>query len=104
MGGSHGNQSHQQRDACGRYAALEDREEPDDVCRTGDAAFAFRGRHSMSKFVRAKLTIEGVETVVHIAGTGDPVVVFHGAGTVDGFDFAENWADKFRVIVPYHPG
>ncbi len=23
---------------------------------------------------------------------------------VDGFDFAEAWADRFKVIVPYHPG
>ena len=29
---------------------------------------------------------------------------FHGAGTVDGFDFAEPWTDKFRVIVPYPSG
>jgi pimeloyl-ACP methyl ester carboxylesterase len=45
-----------------------------------------------------------VKTVVHSAGNGEPVVFFHGAGTVDGFDFAESWADKFKVIVPYHPG
>jgi pimeloyl-ACP methyl ester carboxylesterase len=45
-----------------------------------------------------------VKTVVHTAGSGEPLVFFHGAGTVDGFDFAEAWADRFRVIVPYHPG
>ena len=49
-------------------------------------------------------TIDGVKTVVYTAGHGEPLVFFHGAGTVDGFDFAEPWADKFRVIVPYHPG
>jgi pimeloyl-ACP methyl ester carboxylesterase len=58
----------------------------------------------MSKFVREELTVDGVKTVVHTAGKGEPLVVFHGAGTVDGFDFAEPWADKYRVIVPYHPG
>jgi pimeloyl-ACP methyl ester carboxylesterase len=58
----------------------------------------------MSKFVREELTINGVKTVVHSAGKGDPLVFFHGAGTADGFAFAEEWADKFRVIVPYHPG
>jgi pimeloyl-ACP methyl ester carboxylesterase len=58
----------------------------------------------MSKFVREELTIDGVKTVVHTAGTGDPLVLFHGAGTVDGFEFAEPWTSKFRVIVPYHPG
>ena len=58
----------------------------------------------MSKFAREELTIDGVKTVVHTAGKGEPLVVFHGAGTVYGFDFAGAWADKYRVIVPYHPG
>ena len=58
----------------------------------------------MSKFVREERTIDGVKTVLHVAGKGEPLVLFHGAGTVDGFDFAEAWADRFRVIVPYHPG
>ena len=58
----------------------------------------------MSKFVREKHTIDGVETVVYTAGKGKPLVYFHGAGTVDGFDFAEAWTDRFRVIVPFHPG
>jgi pimeloyl-ACP methyl ester carboxylesterase len=58
----------------------------------------------MSRFVREEFTVNGVETVVHTAGNGEPLVVFHGAGTVDGFDFAESWTDRFRVIVPYHPG
>jgi len=58
----------------------------------------------MSRFAREELTIDGVKTVVHTAGKGEPLVVFHGAGTVDGFDFAGAWADKYRVIVPYHPG
>src|SRR4051812_37430335 len=58
----------------------------------------------MSRFVREELTINGIKTVIHTAGKGDPLVLFHGAGTVDGFDFAEPWADRFRVIAPYHPG
>lgn len=58
----------------------------------------------MSKFERQTLTVDGVKTVVHTGGHGDPLVFFHGAGTVDGFDFAERWTDRFRVIVPYHPG
>jgi len=58
----------------------------------------------MSKFSRETLTVDGVKTVVYMAGKGEPVVFFHGAGTVDGFDFAEPWIEKFRVIVPYHPG
>ena len=58
----------------------------------------------MTKFVREEYIVDGVKTVLHAAGSGEPVVVFHGAGTVDGFDFAEAWADQFRVIVPYHLG
>ena len=58
----------------------------------------------MSKFTRETLTVDGVKTVVYTAGQGEPLVFFHGAGTVDGHDFAEPWADKFKVIVPYHPG
>jgi pimeloyl-ACP methyl ester carboxylesterase len=58
----------------------------------------------MAKLSREELTVDGVKTVVYSAGTGEPIVFLHGAGTVDGFDFMEPWADKFRVIAPYHPG
>jgi pimeloyl-ACP methyl ester carboxylesterase len=58
----------------------------------------------MSRFTRETHAINGIETVVHTGGDGEPLVIFHGAGTVDGFDFAEPWTDEFRVIVPYHPG
>ena len=58
----------------------------------------------MSKFVREEHVVNGVRTVVHTAGKGEPLVFFHGGGTVDGFDFSEPWADQFKVIVPHHPG
>jgi len=58
----------------------------------------------MATFTRETLAVDGVKTVVHPAGSGEPLVFFHGAGTVDGFDFAAAWADKFKVIAPYHPG
>ncbi|HEY7549422.1 MAG TPA: alpha/beta fold hydrolase, partial [Hyphomicrobiaceae bacterium] len=58
----------------------------------------------MSRFARETHAVNGIKTVVHTAGKGDPLVFFHGAGTIDGFDFAEPWAERFRVIVPYHPG
>jgi pimeloyl-ACP methyl ester carboxylesterase len=58
----------------------------------------------MSTFTRETLTVDGVKTVVYTAGRGEPLVFFHGAGTIDGFDFAQTWADKFKVIAPYHPG
>jgi pimeloyl-ACP methyl ester carboxylesterase len=58
----------------------------------------------MAKFERETHSINGVKTVVHMAGHGEPLVFFHGGGTVDGFDFAEPWTKKYRVIAPYHPG
>jgi pimeloyl-ACP methyl ester carboxylesterase len=58
----------------------------------------------MAKFKREELSVDGVKTVVYSAGTGTPVVFFHGAGTIDGFDFTEAWSDRHRVICPYHPG
>ncbi len=58
----------------------------------------------MAKLKRDELTVDGVKTVIYSAGSGEPVLFFHGAGTIDGFDFLEPWADKFRVIAPYHPG
>jgi pimeloyl-ACP methyl ester carboxylesterase len=58
----------------------------------------------MSKFERETYVINGVKTVVYSAGHGEPVVFFHGGGTVDGYDFAEPWTNRYRVIAPYHPG
>ncbi|MQT15584.1 alpha/beta fold hydrolase [Segnochrobactrum spirostomi] len=48
--------------------------------------------------------IGGVRTVVKAIGQGKPVLVLHGAATLEGFDFAEGLADRFRVLVPSHPG
>lgn len=42
--------------------------------------------------------------VLLTAGTGDPLVFFHGGGTFHGFNFATPWASRHRVIIPYHPG
>jgi pimeloyl-ACP methyl ester carboxylesterase len=58
----------------------------------------------MAKFKKETLTVDGVDVAVYTAGSGEPLVFFHGAGTVDGHDFAEPWTEKFKVIVPYHPG
>jgi pimeloyl-ACP methyl ester carboxylesterase len=58
----------------------------------------------MSDFKRRSVRINGVETVLLEAGNGPPLVFLHGAGTVSGFDFAKAWANKFRVVIPYHPG
>jgi pimeloyl-ACP methyl ester carboxylesterase len=58
----------------------------------------------MSIFKRQTLSLNGVETVVLVAGRGSPLVFLHGAGTVTRFDFVSAWTEKFRVIVPFHPG
>jgi pimeloyl-ACP methyl ester carboxylesterase len=58
----------------------------------------------MAAYREERFTIRGIETVVQIAGDGDPLVYFHGAGTVTGFDKLLPLAERFRVIVPFHPG
>jgi len=58
----------------------------------------------MAAFDREALTVNGVEVTVQTAGAGEPLVFFHGAGTVTGFDVLLPLAERFRLIVPYHPG
>jgi pimeloyl-ACP methyl ester carboxylesterase len=58
----------------------------------------------MAGYTEQRFTIRGIDTVVLIAGEGDPLVFFHGAGTTTGFDALLPLADRFRLIVPYHPG
>jgi pimeloyl-ACP methyl ester carboxylesterase len=55
-------------------------------------------------FTRHEYTINGVKTVLHSAGKGRPLVYWHGAGRWHGFDFARAWSERFRVLVPDHPG
>ncbi|MDH4561322.1 MULTISPECIES: alpha/beta hydrolase [unclassified Pseudomonas] len=57
-----------------------------------------------SGFQRDEFVVEGTRTIVYSAGQGEPLVFFHGAGTWHGIDFARAWIDRFRVILPYHPG
>jgi len=58
----------------------------------------------MAGFKRETHVVDGVPTVLYTAGAGEPVVFFHGAGTLDGFDFSIPWTERFRVIAPFHPG
>lgn len=55
-------------------------------------------------FERHEYVVHGVRTVLYSAGQGEPLVYLHGAGTFHGFDFVRPWTDRYRVIVPYHPG
>jgi len=58
----------------------------------------------MTEFNRETHTVNGVKTILLTAGSGEPLIFLHGAGTFHGFEFAKPWADKFRVILPFHPG
>lgn len=55
-------------------------------------------------FETHEITIDGVTMQYLTAGQGDPLVFFHGAGLIGGWDFARPWAEHFRVILPFHPG
>ena len=58
----------------------------------------------MAAYSEERFNLRGIETVVQIAGEGDPLVFLHGAGTVTGFDALLPLAERFRLIVPFHPG
>jgi pimeloyl-ACP methyl ester carboxylesterase len=55
-------------------------------------------------FETLEYDVGGVKTVVKAVGHGRPVLFLHGAATLEGFDFAEGLADRFRVLLPSHPG
>ncbi len=55
-------------------------------------------------FETLEYDVGGVRTVVKAIGRGRPVLFLHGAATLEGFDFAEGLADRFRVLAPSHPG
>ena len=58
----------------------------------------------MAGFDRAEYDINGIRTVVHLIGSGPVLVFLHGTGTFTGFEAARRWAEKRRVVIPYHPG
>jgi pimeloyl-ACP methyl ester carboxylesterase len=58
----------------------------------------------MAGYSEERFTINGIETVVQVAGDGEPLVFFHGAGTITGFDALLPLAERFQLIVPFHPG
>ena len=51
-----------------------------------------------------RLTVNGRTIVVNMAGEGEPVVLWHGAGTFTGWDWIRPLADGYRLIAPVHPG
>ncbi|HEY0300506.1 MAG TPA: alpha/beta hydrolase [Rhizomicrobium sp.] len=60
--------------------------------------------YSTAGFTRDEHVVDGVRSVVYSAGKGPPVVFFHGGGTFHGFEWARDWLDRFRVVLPHHPG
>ena len=58
----------------------------------------------MADFREEHMSVNGIDTAVFTAGEGPPLVFFHGAGTVTGFDCMLPLAERFRLIVPHHPG
>lgn len=57
-------------------------------------------------FEKLRLNVNGTDTVVLALGdpAAPPLVLFHGAGTFHGWEFARPWAANFRVLIPHHPG
>ena len=55
---------------------------------------------------RTALEVNGTPTVVLGAGATDAprLVYLHGGGTFHGWEFARGWTDRFRVLIPFHPG
>lgn len=56
------------------------------------------------EFNREVHSVGGVRVVMLTAGRGEPLMFLHGAGTFHGFEFAKPWAERFRVLIPFHPG
>jgi len=50
------------------------------------------------------ISIHGRPTEFLSAGSGAPLVFIHGAGIIEGFDFLEPLADRFKVIALLRPG
>src|SRR5262245_61449531 len=58
----------------------------------------------MAGYREDRYEVNGIDTAVWSAGDGEPLVYFHGAGTAFGFDHLLPLAERFRLIVPNHPG
>ena len=50
----------------------------------------------MAAYSEERFNLRGIETVVQIAGEGDPLVFLHGAGTTTGFER--------RICTQQYPG
>jgi pimeloyl-ACP methyl ester carboxylesterase len=58
----------------------------------------------MPAYREEHVDVNGIDTAVFSAGEGETLVFFHGAGTATGFDCLLPLAERFRLVVPHHPG
>ena len=58
----------------------------------------------MAGFSEDRIDVNGIDTAVLSAGDGEPLVFLHGAGTAAGFETLLPLAERFRLILPIHPG
>jgi pimeloyl-ACP methyl ester carboxylesterase len=64
------------------------------------------GSGSPVVFEQLDYDVNGTPTTVLAAGDpgAPPIVFLHGAGTFHGWAFAEPWTERYRVLIPHHPG
>jgi pimeloyl-ACP methyl ester carboxylesterase len=58
----------------------------------------------MTGFTKRDVVVDGIRVQVMEAGRGEPLVYFHGAGTMTGFDDLLPLSKNRHLIVPLHPG
>jgi len=70
---------------------------------SGTTVSAAYPAYSTAGFQRSVIRVGGVASVVYAIGAGPVVVYFHGGGTYHGFEWARDWASRFRIVLPHHP-
>jgi pimeloyl-ACP methyl ester carboxylesterase len=58
----------------------------------------------MSVFTKRTVVVDGIRVEVLEAGSGEPLVYLHGAGTTSGFQDLLPLSQSRRLIIPIHPG
>ena len=58
----------------------------------------------MPSFDETHLDVNGIDAAVLTAGDGESILLLHGGGVLEGFDCFLPLAERFRLIVPHHPG
>ena len=58
----------------------------------------------MSVFTKRVVLVDGIRVEVLEAGSGEPLIYFHGAGATSGFQDLLPLSRSRRLVVPIHPG